>query len=73
MYPVRDIDGGDIPARGSQSMRTVQPRGPIFPVRAEGIGRHINLPEPRGAGAMLPGFSRHILQCKLIRSDMQEA
>lgn len=53
-------------------MHTVQRRGLIFPVRVEGIGRHINLSEKQGAAVLLPGFSRHALECKLIRSDMQK-
>lgn len=68
---MRDIDGRDIPACGSQEMHTVQLRGLIFPVRSEGIGRHINLSEQQGSGALLPGISRHILWCKLIRTDMK--
>ena len=70
---MRDIDGRDIPACSSQEMHTVQLRGLIFPVRSEGTGRQINLSEQQGSGALLPGFSRHILWCKLIRTDMKRA
>lgn len=68
---MRDIDGRDIPACSSQEMHTIQLRGLIFPVRSEGIGRYINLSEQQGSGALLPGISRHILWCKLMRTDMK--